>query len=231
LGARLGAAAAVDEASEGAKLVGDPTDIDVGFGSTNIPDDVLEDCVASEDAEIVLEVTVSSADDGVAAELAGLELGGCALVCGLALDAGGDGVAITGHSAATPMPFWKTPMMLVSPTSTSRHTLLTTSPIFFRPATHASLHLAVALGSKSDDWQPSMFVVYAARHCAFSMRMGWKLASWTADVVAAVVRMAKPSMAARSERCILWWSCLECGWAECAVYSLGVGRGWVLVSR
>jgi hypothetical protein len=165
LGARLGAAACVDEASEGAKFVGDPTVIDVGLGSIKRPDDVLAGCADSDseaDADAVVEVDVSSVDDGGAAELAALELEACALVCGggggLALVAGAEGVAITGHSAAMPMSFWKTPMMLVSPTSTSLHTLLTTSPIFLSPATHASLHLAVDVGGVCG---PTLRVLYS----------------------------------------------------------------------
>jgi hypothetical protein len=201
-GARFGGA--VEAAGGGATFVDDPTATDVGFGSTTMPcNDELDDCAASDsmlDVELDVGLEVTSVVGGGASDL---ELDACALVCegGFALDAGGGGVgaeetagagaATCGHSAFTPMSFWKTPMMLVSPTSTSLQALLTTSPIFLSPATHASVHRAVALGSKSLAWQPSMVEVYAARHCAFDICRAWKFASWTVAVAtAAVLRRA-----------------------------------------
>lgn len=65
--------------------------------------------------------------------------------------------SLLGHSAATPNPFWKTPMMLVSPTSTSLHPVFTLTPIRTRPARHWTLHVAAA--AKSEAAQPSMGVV------------------------------------------------------------------------
>jgi hypothetical protein len=150
----------VEESGGGPTFVGDPTAIDVGFGSTRSPcDDVLDDCAASDceddagvedEVELELEVTNVDADDTTAL-LAALDEagGGCALVLsgGLAeLDAA---ASTLGHSDLTPISSLKTPIMLASPKSTSLHTLLTTSPIFVSPATQASVHRAVPWGSKS----------------------------------------------------------------------------------
>lgn len=194
--------------------MGDPAAIDVGLGSTRSPcDDVLDDCAASDcdaEAEVVVDVELdlTSVDDwGAAEELCAFDEagGGCALVFSgafaleTALDAA---LAILGHRDVTPTSSLKTPMMLASPRSTSLHTLFTTSPIFFNPATHASVHCAEPCGSKSLALQPSMFVVYAARHCALSILMSWKFASWTAD---AVLRRAKVNIVARSEAYIVRW--------------------------
>lgn len=77
--------------------------------------------------EVELEVT-SVDDDGAAVE--GDVEGGCTGVnVGLVLVVVEEaaGVEFCGHSALGPRPFWKTPMMLVSPRSTSLHTLLMTS--------------------------------------------------------------------------------------------------------
>lgn len=66
----------------------------------------------------------------------------------------------------------------------------------------------MALCAKSLAVQPSMLVVYAARHCALDNSMrGAKLASWTAD---AVLRMARPATAARNDVCILLNRCSQC---------------------
>lgn len=69
---------------------------------------------------------------------------------------------LLGHSAATPNPFWNTPIMLVSPTSTSLHSVFTLTPIRTRPARHWTLHTAAA--AKSEAAHPSIEVVYTARH-------------------------------------------------------------------
>lgn len=59
-----------------------------------------------------------------------------------------------GHRLAIPSPFWKTPMILNSPTSTSAHLFFTLSPIWLRPRTQAALH--VAPGWKSPGTHPEM---------------------------------------------------------------------------
>lgn len=212
-GVRFGAGALVEETAGGA------TEIDVGFGSTISPCDDELDCAASDDeddadspgAEVVvaLEADVTSVDEAVCAGASELPVafdeiggggGGCALVFSGAFALL---VALTtrGHNAVTPTSSLKTPMILASPRSTSLHTLLTTSPIFFSPATHASVHRAEPLGSKSLALQPWISVVYAARHCALEIVRSWKFASWTAD---AVLKRAKMDIAMRNEACILW---------------------------
>lgn len=167
---------------------------------------MLDDCAASDcEAEVKVEVEmeVANVDSGGAADVVvTFEAEGCVLDCATAfvLEAIGD-IVVTltpGHRALMPMSFWKTPMMLVSPTSTSLHTLFITSPILASPWTHAVLHTAFI--TKSFGVQPSMVVVYAARHCAFWMSMrGVKLASCTAVALVAVLMIAKPNRAARKE--------------------------------
>jgi hypothetical protein len=72
------------------------------------------------------------------------------LVLPLAIDV----TATFGHKLTIPSPFWKTPIMLSSPASTSAQLFFTSSPIFTRPRTHSAVHVAPAL--KSSAWQPDM---------------------------------------------------------------------------
>lgn len=168
-------AAAADVAGGCASPVGAPPAIDVGFGSTSNPCDVV--CAAFDDtARVEVNVEVVSDSEApmlmLASEYAG---GGTELVVVLAVVevpafvvlavvAEDDAVTTStpGQSDAMPMPNWKTPMMLVSPTSTFAHTLLITSPMSCSPCTHAELQRFG--GVKSLAWQPLMVVVYAARH-------------------------------------------------------------------
>ena len=62
-----------------------------------------------------------------------------------------------GHRLGMPRSFWKTPMMLSSPTSTSAQLRFTLSPIWARPRTHAAEHVAPCL--KSSGVHPVMAVV------------------------------------------------------------------------
>lgn len=63
---------------------------------------------------------------------------------------------LLGHSAATPMSFWKTPIMEVSPTSTPAQPVLTAAPIFASPAKQPELQVAPRL--KSEETQASILV-------------------------------------------------------------------------
>lgn len=155
--------------------VGAPPAIDVGLGSTSNPPSSVDSAGFDDTANVEVNVEVVTDREVliVANEYAG---GGSELVVVLAVVevpvlvvlavvvAEEDAVTTStpGHRDAIPMPNWKTPMMLVSPTSTFAHTLLITSPISCSPCTHAELHRLG--GVKSLAWQPLMVVVYAARH-------------------------------------------------------------------
>lgn len=62
-----------------------------------------------------------------------------------------------GHKAWIPIPFWKTPIMDVSPTSMSAQFFLTASSILTRPCTQAALQ--VAAGLKSSATQPPIWAL------------------------------------------------------------------------
>jgi hypothetical protein len=129
----------------------------VAVVSIAIPDDdgAVEDCaelggglaVVVACSELLVLVLVCSVDFAVSLLAVVVELASLVEVDCLLL----------GHSAATPSPFWKTPMILVSPTSTSLHPVFTLTPIRTRPPRHWTLHVAAA--AKSDAAQPSMGVV------------------------------------------------------------------------
>jgi hypothetical protein len=149
--------------------VGDTPGIDVGFGSVTIAreDEATDDSVdrACElDDEVVDAVAlvnvVANEYAGGAEFVAGLDVA-VQVVCAWDLE-----VMVTtstpGHREAMPMPNWKTPMMLVSPTSTFAHTLWISAPMSTSPCTHAELQRLG--GEKSLATQPLMVVVYAARH-------------------------------------------------------------------
>jgi hypothetical protein len=145
--------------------VADPPGSDVGLGSVTIAcDEVIDDrvdCACELDAAAVVEVelggVVANDHDGGATEL--VPVLDVAVVCACDLV-----VMVTtstpGHSDAMPMPNWKTPIMLVSPTSTPTHTLWINAPMSTSPCTHAELQ-------RFGDWkslatQPLMVDVYAA---------------------------------------------------------------------
>jgi hypothetical protein len=145
--------------------VADPPGSDVGLGSVTIAcDEVIDDrvdCACELDAAAVVEVelggVVANDHDGGATEL--VPVLDVAVVCACDLV-----VMVTtstpGHSDAMPMPNWKTPIMLVSPTSTPMHTLWISAPMSTSPCTHAELQ-------RFGDWkslatQPLMVDVYAA---------------------------------------------------------------------
>lgn len=72
-----------------------------------------------------------------------------------------------GHSALGPRPFWKTPMMETSLTSTLAQPFETAVSILARPCTHAALQTAVdpSVEVKSLATQPSILELYTAAHC------------------------------------------------------------------
>jgi hypothetical protein len=159
------------------------------------------------EAEVEVVIEVANDHIGGGTELvAVLDAAACVLVCACVLEE----IVTTstpGHREAMPMPNWKTPMMLVSLTSTSLHTLWISAPISTSPCTHAALQRVG--GEKSLGWQPLIVVVYAARHCALSMlsTRGVKLERETAAEVP-VMRSAKLSATERSVICIAAsWYC------------------------
>jgi hypothetical protein len=100
-----------------------------------------------EDALDALPVASAELDSAVldSAVLDSIVLEGGAWV----LDGGGEAcvelfpivvMATLGHTAGTPAPSMKTPMMDVSGTSTFAHCLVTVSAILMRPWTHCALH-------------------------------------------------------------------------------------------
>jgi hypothetical protein len=154
---------------------------------------------------VVVEVVSEVANDQVGR---GAEVATCVLDCACVLvevvEIREDDAVTTsmpGHSDAIPMPNWNTPMMLVSPTSTSLHTFLISSPMSCRPWTHAELQRAG--GEKSLAWQPLMVVVYAARHWTlfWMSTRGTKLERETVAEVP-VMKMARPSTMDRIVVCI-----------------------------
>lgn len=89
--------------------------------------------------ELVSNVDDDDDDDDDALVLVD-DLDDCVLVVGES-----DLMVVTvtpGHRLAIPSPFWKTPMRLSSPTSTSAHLFFTLSPIWLRPRTQEALHVA-----------------------------------------------------------------------------------------
>jgi len=68
-----------------------------------------------------------------------------------------EGSLLLGHRAAIPRSFWNTPIIDVSPTSTSAQLVLTADPIFANPAKHSELQVAPTL--KSEDTHPSILVL------------------------------------------------------------------------
>lgn len=64
---------------------------------------------------------------------------------------------LLGHNAAIPRSFWKTPIIDVSPTSTSAQLDLTAAAIFVNPAKQPELHVAPRL--KSEEAQASILVL------------------------------------------------------------------------
>jgi hypothetical protein len=171
-GGSVGRAAVLDEAGGFTAPVDDPTAIDVGFGSTTIPSDDELDASAAWDCELLaatdveVETEVAREDAGGAAELAlvvavvavvdaVVAVVAAALVCtAFVVVVGWFPRLLPGHNARMPKSFWKTPMMLVSPTSTSLHALLTSSPTANRPLTHSDEQRV--LGRKSLGVQPAM---------------------------------------------------------------------------
>lgn len=204
-------AAAVEEAG-GFTPVGD-TAIEVRFGSTISPcDDEVDACAALVEVfNVVVVVIVVAEDDcgGGAAEVVVVldDVAACVLVCAvvLVLDVEVVELDVTtltpGHSDVIPRPNWKTPMMLISPTSTPLHALCTSTVISCRPCTHAELQRAVPL--KSLAWHPLMVVVYADSHCELGMLLmrGVKLERETVAVLP-VMRSATPNATACSDMCI-----------------------------
>ena len=63
-------------------------------------------------------------------------------------------IVTPGHRLWIPSPFWKTPMMLSSPASTSAHLSFTSSASAERPRTQDALHVAPDLKSSAE--QPEM---------------------------------------------------------------------------
>lgn len=68
-----------------------------------------------------------------------------------------EGSLLLGHSAAIPRSFWNTPIIDVSPTSTSAQLVLMADPIFASPAKQSELQVAPTL--KSEDTHPSIAVL------------------------------------------------------------------------
>jgi hypothetical protein len=68
-----------------------------------------------------------------------------------------EGSSLLGHSEATPISFWNTPIIDVSPTSTSAQLVLIADPIFASPAKQPELQVAPTL--KSEDTHPLIAVV------------------------------------------------------------------------
>lgn len=68
-----------------------------------------------------------------------------------------EGSSLLGQSEATPMSFWNTPIIDVSPTSTSAQPILTADPIFASPAKQPELQVAPA--PKSEDTHPLIGVL------------------------------------------------------------------------
>jgi hypothetical protein len=167
------------------------------------------------DVEVEVEVVAEVANEyiGGGTELvAVLDVAACVVVCACVLDETVT-TSTPGHREAMPMPNWKTPMILVSPTSTPLHTLWISAPISTSPCTHAALQRVG--GEKSLGWQPLMVVVYAARHCALSMlsTRGVKLERETVAEVP-VMRSAKLSATERSVICIATSWCCDALWAR-----------------
>ncbi|KAH9866217.1 hypothetical protein J1614_008783 [Plenodomus biglobosus] len=105
-----------------------------------------------------------------------------------------------GHSALGPRPFWKTPMMETSLTSTPAQPFETAISILARPCTHAALQTAVdpSVEVKSLATQPSILELYTAAHCEGRLSMrGVKLERLiVAEVVLAST--VRPRIAMRS---------------------------------
>jgi hypothetical protein len=212
--------------------VGAPPATDVGLGSTSRSPSSVGSAGFDDTASV--EVTVEVVSDSevliVANEYAG---GGIELLVVLAIVEApalvvlavvvtAEEEAVTtstpGHSDAMPMPNWKTPMILVSPTSTFAHTLLITSPMSCSPCTHAELHRFG--GVKSLAWQPLMVVVYAARHWTlfWMSTRGVKLERETcAD--APLMRSARPSARERIVVCIAGYLSVAFPMVEAYVWS------------
>lgn len=139
-------------AGVGVAPISPPGGVDVAVVSTfRLLDDgdALEEVlVVVEDAEVV----------------AGAEV--LVLVCSVVRDVGDElelelelleGSLLLGHSAAIPRSFWNTPIIDVSPTSTSAQLILMADPIFASPAKHSELQVAPTL--KSEDTHPSIAVL------------------------------------------------------------------------
>jgi hypothetical protein len=107
---------------------------------------------------------------------------------------------LLGHNALMPKPFWKTPIMDVSPTSTPAQDDFTAAPILARPCKQPELQVAPVL--KSEDTQASILVLYTVLHCVGrSSIRGVKLEREISPPVAAArPTNSMPYMAALSER-------------------------------
>lgn len=127
---------------------------DVAAGSVSSRD--VAELLELDDVDVDVEVD-DEVDDEVVCFVA------CALVCAAVVVVELELTVVTetpGQSAWMPMPFWKTPMMLVSPTSTLAQFFKTSSTILASPLMQAELQCA--LPPKSSALQPSIVVVYTA---------------------------------------------------------------------
>lgn len=117
-------------------------------------------------AEVALDTAVVAGDDEAAAWVCvvdvvevevvdvDVEVEVWVVVCALVLDVL-ELMVVTltpGHSACMPIPFWKTPMMLVSPTSTLPQFWSTSSVTLTNPWMQDELQRVPEL--KSEAWQP-----------------------------------------------------------------------------
>lgn len=144
LGALLGAVTEVGAVSVGSP----PKGVDVAVVSMFRP---LE--------EIVLESLVVLVEDSVVVAVAEVLVLDCKVVrvVGDDLKEVLEASSLLGHNAAMPMSFWKTPMIDVSPTSTSAQLVLIAAAIFASPAKQLELQVAPRL--KSEEVQASILVL------------------------------------------------------------------------
>ena len=134
-------------------LTDDVASVAVALGSITIPaEEVLEDCATDVCGAADIDVDVE-----VVATVCVVDAAACVLVCTVVVADELGVTIVTGvfrHSDAIPRPFWKTPIIDVSPTSTSAQLLPTSCVILLRPCTHALLQ--IALSPKSSALQPSI---------------------------------------------------------------------------